>query len=246
MQTYTLAEMSKKIWPLVSRFISNVTGPHHQKICYLLALPIKKLHKSSFQWTRHNLLKCEIGRNLLGFGMWVRSPTIFKKSPLRTTFPSAQYRAPGSISLFTSRKTSTAPPCATAPGLAPCGSLISVGPEICKLLTLSIRDIVHVTHFVSVSRSVGQWMLWPEKGANGILTKASPIPPVPSWPGRRSRLWKGYDLTSWESSSHTFLEAPEMDESRSNSEKTPSSPGDDNHRAQSDSSEVNNRPTKVQ
>lgn len=155
MQTYTLAEMSKKIWPLVSRFISNVTGPHHQKICYLLALPIKKLHKSSFQWTRHNLLKCEIGRNLLGFGMWVRSPTIFKKSPLRTTFPSAQYRAPGSISLFTSRKTSTAPPCATAPGLAPCGSLISVGPEICKLLTLSIRDIVHVTHLcLSAGQSV--------------------------------------------------------------------------------------------
>lgn len=152
----------------VSQVVSIVTGHRHQK----LVKPRTSNEEVTQIMVSTNSSQFEVrdGRNLLGFAMCVRSPTIFKKSPLRTTFPSAQYRAPGSISLFTSRTTSTAPPCGIAPGLAPCGSLISVGPEICKLLTLSIRDIVYLTHFC---RSVDA-LTW--KGANGILTNASPIP----------------------------------------------------------------------
>ena len=159
--------------------------------------------------------------------MWVRIPTIFKKSPLRTTFPSAQYRAPGSISLFTSRTTSTAPPCGTAPGLAPCGSLISVGPEICKLLTLSIRDIVYLTHLCLL---VGQSMLWPEK--EQMESSQKPLQylrcqvSLEEVGSEKVMIWhpeRVLHTHSWGST----------DESRSNSEETPSSPGDDNHRAQS-------------
>ena len=228
LQTYILAEMSKKYGPLCLGLYPMFQVLPIKKLL-LARTSNKEVTQSSFQRTHHNL-KCEIGRNLLGFAMWVRSPTTFKKSPLRTTFPSAQYRAPGSITLFTSGRTSTAPPCGTAPGLAPCGSLISVGPEICKLLTLSIRDIVYVTHLCCVSRSVGQSMLWPGKEQMEFSQK----------PLQYLRCQVGLEVVGYEkgmiwhpgSVLHTHSWSS-RDESRSNSEETSSSPGDDNHRAQS-------------